>query len=80
MKVTAWLASLEFDLKTGLVIVSVVLSAAGTALAIRDTVKAQTAEIAALRGQVEALKSKTESQERNILELTVTLKVKGVIQ
>ena len=80
MKITDWLASLEFDVKTVLVIVSVVLSAAGTAWAIRDTVKAQTAEIAGLKGEVAALKTKTESQERNILELTVTLKVKGVIQ
>lgn len=80
MKFADWLASLTFDAKTVLVIVSVVLSATGTAWAIRDTVKAQTAEIVALRGQVEALKLKTESQERNILELTVTLKVKGVLQ
>jgi hypothetical protein len=80
MKITDWIASLEFDWKTVLVIVSVVLSAAGSVWAIRDTITAQTTEIATLRVQVEALKTKTDAQERNILELTVTLKVKGVIQ
>lgn len=79
MKITEWLASLTFDAKTVLVIVSVVLSAAGTAWAIRDTVKAQTAEIVSLKGEVAALKTKADAQERNILELTVTLKVKGVL-
>lgn len=79
MKITEWLASLEFDAKTVLVIVSVVLSAAGTAWAIRDTVKEQTKEIGGLKAEVAALKAKTDAQERNILELTVTLKVKGVL-
>lgn len=80
MKITDWLADLTFDLKTVLVIVSIVLSAAGTAWAIRDGAKTQAAELAGLKAEVAALKGKTESQERNILELTVTLKVKGVIQ
>lgn len=79
MKLTDWLAATTVDLKTLIAILAFVLSAAGGAWAVRDIIRTQTGEIADLKAAVISLNSETTALTRNVRELSLTLKLKGVI-
>lgn len=75
---------LKLGIRTAVAILVIVLSAAASGLAVFYGLKA---EIAGLTSQVQELKvlnkdlaGQTKSLDRNVQELTVTLKVKGVLQ
>lgn len=79
MKLTAWLATTTVDLNTLIAILAFVLSAGGGAWAVRDTIRTQTREITDLKSAVTSLNGETAALTRNVRELSLTLKLKGVI-
>jgi len=79
MTLTDWLATTTVDLKTLIAILAFVLSAGGAAWTVRDTIQTQTREITDLKAAVTGLNGETAALTRNVAELSLTLKLKGVI-
>jgi uncharacterized protein HemX len=75
---------LKLGIRTGIAILVVVLSAAASGLGVYYGLKSEITglktQVAELKDQNKDLANQAKSLDRNVQELTVTLKVKGVIQ
>jgi uncharacterized protein HemX len=73
------LSEIKVDLKTVVAIVMTVVTGLGVYYGLKAKLDAQTATVTELHAEVAALKGEQEQAKRAILELTITLKAKGII-
>lgn len=74
------LMSLKFDLKTVVLLLTTLTTAYGVYYGIRAKLDQQQTTITRLESQLEQVDRQLRAEERAIIELTVTLKAKGVLQ
>jgi uncharacterized protein HemX len=73
------LSEIKVDLKTVVAIVMTVATGLGVYYGLKTKLDTQTNTVTELHAEVTALKSEQEQAKRAILELTITLKAKGII-
>lgn len=76
---TDW-SEIRVDLKTLVAIVMTVVTGVGVYWGLKSKLDAQAATIQELHTQLDEARNEQKEQARAIIELTVALKVKGVIQ
>lgn len=73
------LTEIRLDVKTVVAIVMTVVTGAGVFYGVKAKLDDQAATIAALRAQITAMQAQQEEDGHRLLELTVTLRARGVI-